>query len=368
MSAIQSDVQTEQQNDAPGNTPNTDNTAAAPVKTARELAMEAIEARHHEQAAAENGYNLQQINDGDGDDAAAAQLAAQMAAATNDASSNTAATAATAPAAAPAAAPSTVHVKVDGQELDVPLDEMVRQYQKNASADKRLAEATRLLREAQEREAQSLLQQQQAATAAVAANTAPNPAEEQNTPEPALAESGKEFLKALFEGDEENALNALQKVMQGRPAQPVAVAPTLDVNQITANVAQQVQYQMAVDRALDANRRDYPELYADPDVEELAAAKIHGLRQQGVDFFTALNTVSNDFAKKFQWGAQRTEPGRPAEVTPPTTTTTRDAKLANKQGIDNVTSVSTKTVNQDDVPPTTSSVIAEMRAARGGGG
>lgn len=367
-SAIQTDVQTEQQLATPATSENTDNTPAP--KSPREEAMEAIEARHHAKAAAENGYSLADEDDkdskGKGKGADEAQLAAQLQQDEDDVKPDAVAPAPVVADVTPPAMPATVRIKVDGQETDVPMDEVIRQYQKNGSADRRLAEATRLLREAQEREAQILLYQQQQAAqaappAAPAAAATPNPAD------PVDAESGKEFLKALFEGDEEHALNALNKVMQGRPVQPqTAVAPTLDVNQIAENVAQQVRHQMTVDSVLERNRQDYPELYADPDIEQLAASKIHALRQTGMDFSTALNTVSEDFAKKFRWVEQREPQGRPAEKPAPTTSPTRAAKLDNKQRVDNVASLTTKTVTHDDVPEDTSAVIAQMRAARGG--
>lgn len=41
-----------------------------------------------------------------------------------------------------------IKVKIDGVEQEVTMDEMIRGYQKNAAADKRLEEATRLLQEA----------------------------------------------------------------------------------------------------------------------------------------------------------------------------------------------------------------------------
>lgn len=365
-----------------------ENTPAAPAaetqKSPRELAYEAIEARHHGDLAKENGYEL--ADDGNavlpaGSPAPATpsdaegQLAAQLAS-EDDSSAPAPAAAPAAPPAPAASAPSLVKIKVDGEETDVPFEEVVRQYQKNASADRRLAEATRLLREAQEREAQLMLQtqQQQQAQAAAAAAAAATP----TTPPPAapsLAElGGKEFVKALFEGDEDNALVALEKVIAGRQPQQVTVTapaqPTLDIDQITQAVTQRVQHSVTIQHVLEANKRDYPELYADPDIEELAAQKIARLRNdQGMDFSTALNTVSQDFASKFGWAAARAAQGRTEPATPPTvpTNSARAAKVAQKASIDNVTSINTKPVTADAQPEDASSVIAQMRAARGGG-
>jgi hypothetical protein len=353
MSAIPTDVQDTAAPATPATpaTPTTTEAAEVP-KSPRELAMEALETRHQQQMAESNGYELPVDEPAEPEPAPAPaeQLAAQLAD----------------PPAAVTEAPATVRVKVDGVETDVPLDEVVRQYQKNSSADKRLNEATRLLREAQEAQAQRLLLEQQEAQlrAQQAATTAtPNPA---TTDTPPVDESGKEFLKALFEGDEENALTALQKVIGGRQQPATAAAPTLDIDQIANAVTQQVQQKFAVESALAQNQRDYPELYSDPDMEALALTKIHRLREQnGSDFFTALDTVSKDMANKFGWAAS-TAAGRPAEPAP-TTSSARTAKLEQKRSIDNVASVNTKTTTTEQQPENPSDVIAAMKAARAGG-
>lgn len=314
-------------------------------KSPRELAMEELEQRHQQQMAESNGYELPVDDEPETTQTAAPaapvdQVAAQMA----DTVAET---------------PDKVRIKVDGVETDVPLDEVVRQYQKNSSADRRLAEATRLLREAQETQTRLMLEQQQDAQLRAQTQTA------EPIHEPAAAEtdaSGKEFLKALFEGDEENALTALQKVIGGRQQQ--AAAPTLDINQITDAVTQHVQQKLVVESALAQNQRDYPELYADPDMEALALTKIQRLREQdGSDFFTALNTVSKDMAAKFGWNSHA-DSGRPADPAP--TTSNRTAKLEQKRQIDNVTSVNTKTTSTEQQPENPSDVIAAMKAARGG--
>lgn len=353
MSAIQSDVQTEQQIAATVATPAT---PSEPALSERELAMEALQARHFDTLAKDNGHSE------DDTPAPAPAPAPAVATGTEDQLAMQLGT-----TTAPASLPATVKVKVDGEDADVPFDDVVRQYQKNASADRRLEEATRLLRQAQEREAQLLLQQQHAAQQAAAqAAAAPQHIESTSAGTP-VAESGKEFLKALFEGDEDNALAALEKVMAGRPVATHQVAqPTLDVDQITAAVAQQVQQRVAIDHLLDANQRDYPEMYADPDIENLAAQKIARLRnEQGMDFPSALTSVSQELAGKFGWGAARND-GRPApEATH--TVDTRAAKLAQKQTIDNIASVGTKTVTPEALPETHSSIIAQMKAQRSGG-
>lgn len=342
QSAIQTDVQQQPADDAV--------TPQSPQKSAREQMLEDIENRHQQQLAAQNGYELEDQMALPDEPAVAAPAAA--AAPEPDQLAAQLGTADLAP-------PSRVKVKVDGVETEVPLDEVVRQYQKNSSADKRLAEATRLLREAQETAAQRLLQEQQIAQ--VAAPVAQEPAGAPN------AETGKEFLKALFEGDEENALAKLQELtMAGRQAAPQVPQPTLDIDQISNAVAQHVQQKLAVESALAKNRADYPQLYADPDVEALALSKIQRIREaEGSDFFTALDQVSQEFASKFGWNAPAATGRQQDSVRP--TSTQREAKLERKAGIDNVVSINTKTTSTEPQPENPSDIIAQMRAARAGG-
>jgi hypothetical protein len=344
QSAIQQDVQQDVQ------LPVED--VVAKQKTARELMLEEIENRHTAELAAQNGYNLEADPEPEPAPAPAIaatpepdQLAAQLAAVET-----------------PAPAPSMVKIKVDGVEQDVPLDDVVRQYQKNSSADKRLAEATRLLREAQETAAQRLLEAQQAQQLQQQVAPAPQP----NPVSAPTAETGKEFLKALFEGDEDNALAKLQELTAGRQAPVQPAQPTLDINEISNAVAQHVQQKLAVESALAKNRADYPQLYADPDMEALALAKIQRIRESdGSDFFSALDTVSQEFANKFGWN-QPAAQGRQTDPAPPTTSK-REAKLERKSGIDNVVSITTKTTTSEPQPESPSDIIAQMRAARAGG-
>ncbi len=97
--------------------------------SARELMMEKI--------AAENSVRVKNDFDGmdedadiDQDNPDADQLALQQ------------------PATPPVATPKVHTLKVDGEERTVTDDELIRSYQKNAAADRRLEEATQLLRQA----------------------------------------------------------------------------------------------------------------------------------------------------------------------------------------------------------------------------
>lgn len=357
-SAIQPDVPATVNQEAGEKPQDKQDKQATPQKSARELALDELENRHQQQMAEDNGYDLADLAGADAGVAAPAdQLAQQLAE----------------PASAPPAPePAKIKVKIDGVEDAVTAEE-IRNYQVGKTADKRLTEATRLLREAQEADlARQLLAQQQQLAAQQAQQHQQQQQQQSNpaAPDVDFDEMSGQFVKAMFEGDDENARTAFKQAVEsiaGRQQAPAAPAPapTLDIAQITDAVTQHVQQKLVVDSALARNRQDYPELYADPDMETLALAKIERLRQQdGSDFFTALDSVSRDMATKFGWGTATATPGRPTEDA---TTTSRTAKLEQKRSIDNVAAINTKTTGSSEQSESPSDVIAAMKAARGGG-
>src|SRR5574337_506748 len=102
-----------------------------------------------------------------------------------------------------------VKLKINGEEQEVPLSRLIADAQKHEAADQRLAEASRLLREARQ---------------------APPP---QVTQAPAVdADAAKTFIDALFGSNEEEATEALLKLVN-RPSQATA---SIDPEAIAAQV------------------------------------------------------------------------------------------------------------------------------------
>lgn len=151
-------------------------------------------------------------------------------------------------------------VKVDGEERTVTDDELVRAYQKNAAADRRLEEAAATLREANRRIA-LVDEHMQAQNQQVLAQTAQ-----------ADVQAGvKDVLSKMYGGDEDGAAAALTGLlMQSRGGDQPTPAPTIDVDQLTL----QIQENMAIDSAFNSVKTDYPELISNPDLEELTASKV----------------------------------------------------------------------------------------------
>ena len=236
-----------------------------------------------------------------------------------------------------------VKVKIDGEESDVTVAEMQREYQKAGAADRRMAEATRLQRE--NIELQERLQKQ--------LQDIPNEPNEQDI------EAANQYTTALFAGDEAEANKAFNSAVSKAVQAEMAKSGRSNTTQVdTVQIAHQVKQQMVADTALEQSRADYPQLYADPDIEALGATKIQRKMGEGKSFAESLTETGSEFAKSFNWSTA----GRQNETA---TTTARDMKLDRKANIDNVRAINSKTTTTEAPPQSTTDVIAEMRKARG---
>lgn len=242
-----------------------------------------------------------------------------------------------------------VKVKIDGVESEVSVEEMTRQYQKNGAADRRLAEANRLLEQAR------------AAAAAAPAPAAPPVGIVENTPTNDIsatpsgavdAQGGKEFLAALFDGDEDRALEALGKLVGGRQT------PTLNEAELAARLTPQIRQQLVVDSALEKFKVDFADVMADPHLEEIAADFTQAALDEGKPFDEALVEGGK---KTRDWLAAKAPKPTPS----PTPTMDRNSKLERKAQMDNVQALSRTATTTQEAPQTASDVIAEMRKARG---
>lgn len=238
-----------------------------------------------------------------------------------------------------------VKIKIDGVESEVTVEEMTRQFQKNSAADKRLAEATRLLQEAQARAA---------AVPTPPVGIANTPGNEDITPTPSAtgAEEGKEFLAALFDGDEDRALQALDKVLGGRRSS------TPNESELVAKLTPQIKQQLIVESALEQFKVDFADVVSDPYLASLADDFLEQETQGGKPFAEALQAAGK---RTRDWLSSKV----PATPTPNTPTMDRTTKLERKAAMDNIPALS-KTATTTQAPPQTpSDIIAEMRKARG---
>lgn len=247
-----------------------------------------------------------------------------------------------------------VKVKVDGEEIELPLAEVVRSYQKDATATRRLQEATRLLKIAEG----TLAEQKASKTIA----------QENHSPENGGASAGEDGRKLrkeqvrgvfakLYEGDEEGAAEAMAQLIDAEGA-PRATQALIDPVQIAA----QVKQQLAVESAYSEVKSDYPELFADTERGVVLGKETHARMvakvAQGLTGDQALKQSAEEVAALFgiSKGRQTTAPQR----------TARDTKLERKAALDtiNAANVVAGNGNSPAEVQNVSSVIADMAKAR----
>lgn len=297
--------------------------------TPRELAMEAISKKHITNLEAELGISLTTAP-------ADEQIAEQLAEPTLVAPEPVVPVAPVVP---------TYKVKVEGVEQEVDADTLVRAYQKNAAADRRLEQATALLREAEERAQQA------------AAAPAQTPAPAGKTPEELRAEAAN-LLDKMFDGDKDAAADALVGMLAnargGDQPTPAPVQAPIDENALAAKVIEQ----MAVTSAFNQLKTDYPDVISDPDLEELTAMKINRAIAQGTPRATAMIEAAAEVYKI----VGKTPAGRQPDPVPTPTNT----RQANKERLDNLPIASATAVSPEapDEVKNPSSVIAELASRR----
>lgn len=241
----------------------------------------------------------------------------------------------------PEAAPEVqkIKVKVDGVEQEVDVDTLVRTFQKNSAADRRLEEATRLLREAEERATQ--------------VEAAPEQQAVGKTPDDLRAEASQ-IIDKMYDGDKDAAADALVQLMSkargGDQPTPVQAAP-VDEGEITDRVLAR----MAVNAAFEKVKTDYPDIISNPDLEVLTAMKIDRAVASGTPRAQAMLDAAAEVYRTI--GKEPAGRQKPAPV---------NSRQDNKARLDNIPTASASATPSESPQENTSpsSVIAEMAKKR----
>ena len=221
-----------------------------------------------------------------------------------------------------------VTIKVDGVMQQVSRDKIyeagLRAVQKESSADRRLEEATRLLREVEQR-------------------IAPPPV--QNTPPP-QAWDEEIIAYALAHGTEEQKAEAVRQIRGGR--QEMAT-PDQIANNVEARILDKVDFQSSAAWFQDT----YKDIVSDPYLLQLASLQEDHMRANGDKRpRKELYAEIGDGLRKLKGG------GVPV--------TTLEEKRTQKAGITNLPAASArKTTPQAPAAKTPSQIIEEMRTKRG---
>lgn len=246
-----------------------------------------------------------------------------------------------------------VKIKVDGVEREVPLAEIVRTAQKHEAADKRLAEATRLLQEAQQRAAAAPAQPEPAAQA-------PEQAKPDNTEKVRQdrEQKAKEFLEAMFHGDEDRATQILAGLMPESPPPQETATKAPDPEELAA----QVEASLERRSALKQFAADYPEVLKDSDLAALADMKLARRLAQGEPFSQALMSIGEELYTK----TGLKQPAASDEAKPPAPPSQTE-RVERKKAADVVRGRSASTASTQEAPLSASDVIKQMQEQRARG-
>lgn len=253
-----------------------------------------------------------------------------------------------------------VRTKIDGKEELVPAAKALGQYQKGAAADVRLAEATRLARENADLNAK-LREQQPTTTAAQQQEAAQDAAKAKET----LADLRKQYVEAMYAGDDEKAGQLFDQMTDIRVNAALAsrepAAAQVDPNTIVERTVSAVEQQLSVKSALAKLFEDYPEIKADADFVRLADDRRAEFEAQGKSRAEAIALAGDAIGQKFGLGKHK----KP-DVAANSGLTTREQKLAAKERLDEPTAAAARAVNSSaQLPQSPSQIIQEMAAARG---
>jgi len=221
-----------------------------------------------------------------------------------------------------------VTIKVDGVMQQVSRDKIyeagLRAVQKESSADRRLEEATRLLREVEQR-------------------IAPPPV--QNTPPP-QAWDEEIIAYALAHGTEEQKAEAVRQIRGGR--QELAT-PDQIANNVEARILDKVDFQSSAEWF----QTNYKDIVSDPYLLQLASLQEDHMRANGDKRpRKELYAEIGDGLRKLKGG------GVPV--------VTLEEKRTQKESITNLPAASARrTTPQAPAPKTPSQIIEEMRTKRG---
>ena len=259
-----------------------------------------------------------------------------------------------------------VRVKVNGQEELVPASKALGQYQKGAAADIRLADATRM-----QREAQAALDEQNRLLAEAQQRAASAGTKEERVSAKAEAEAAgdgaaklKQGLEAMYEGDTDRAAQLINEAISAGRQTTVGRETAIPQDDIVRNVTQAVRQQLSVERALEQLSTDYPEIRADADYAMLADRYRESYEANGMSRAEAIVAAGEAIGEKFALGKHAKSDGRQQGGV---ALTTSDERLnAKREGQQRLPTTGARASSTEPAPLTVHQTIAEIAASRPG--
>ena len=247
---------------------------------------------------------------------------------------------------------------MDGEELEVGEEELIREYQKGRTADRRLEQAAEE-RKSNEREATRLAAERAEFERTRAAGGPAKPAgaaeeDSQATPIGDEADADKKLYEDLVSGDEDAAVKAIKELRKGGQAE--AVPP----EELTARVRQQLRWE----DAQGAFAKDYSDITADPLLSQIAANTLRETLKTSTSYDQAFREAGDRtraWVRGIRGGSAQAGGGGEPQPDPG-----QAEKLARKERIDNPTAINARAAGKpQEKVATPSETIKEMRQARG---
>jgi hypothetical protein len=256
-------------------------------------------------------------------------------------------------------------VKVNGEEHEVPFDDVVKRYQKDSAADRRLAQASE--RQKQLDAYAARLEQRERDLMQKARPPVPKPGQARPSARTTAAPSNdldaKALTEALYSGDEDAATKAFAKLLartqQAAPAATPAVNESVIAERVQKRIEEEAQRRKAMqferDRvdALERFNEEYKDIIDDPYLRDMADSEtVRIMNEQGATDPWEIMKASGD--KVREWLASRSGG-----------TVNRSSRKRTATAVTGAARARASLVPEDNAPKTASDIIADIKRARG---
>lgn len=253
--------------------------------------------------------------------------------------------------------PLMVKVKVDGVEREMPITEVVKGYQKDAAASKRLQEAAEKEREIQRQRAE--LEQLRAQMQSGQKETQLS----DNMPDDAdLDGQIEEAMTAIAIGDDEKATELMKVLIKGRSK--ATATQQVNIDEIKQSIKQEFEQERVASeqaQAFQSFLAEYPEFAVEDSPERKYGDYLfntqYGAQIEAgeISYQEALNAAAAEARRIYAGTGGTTE----------STSANRPSKQERKQAIDNVPVAGGRAIKAAQTPETVDDAIKEMRKMRG---
>lgn len=257
-----------------------------------------------------------------------------------------------------------VTLVIDGEERQVPEKEVfetgIRSMQKLLAADKRLAEATQIRKEAdayrEQQLAQSTAQLRAASAAANPTGNRPSHSDDE------IKTAAQKIVDLLAEGEDEQAAEAMSKFLEG-----AGNSQKVDVNEVALRAAKQVQEQTDINKARKDFVSNFKEIAADEGLWQLADQEAGRIKRNNptLSIHEVLQKAGEAITERYSLKGFTPDQQDPGDQDMNTQASAQD-KLGQKRTMEKLPVASARQEKpKPERPPTRSEIVARMKHIRG---